>query len=248
MGDKLIAGCLSRTPQRRLTASQAVELAATYAAETGLSNTDIQSILQLSGVTRVPLPSTWVPCLAKNCKHDQCVEKKDEPGKVQCGMQERPGSKLPLIQVKYPPQPVYPERQLPAWIQNLPGKWVREDRYTAYGGHYDTMKRRYEIMSGHKGYTLAVFAGYTRKGFGSFTIGKQNIEHGLVKVKLDYYSQGNPIYLKGAKVIRLEVTIKPDPYHPSGGLIFSERVSEMDSLVPDQQFLTSPKKFLKSPY
>merc|ERR1712151_608952 len=242
--DKLIAGCLSRTPTRRLTASQAVELAARYAAETGLSKSDIQSILHLSDITRVPLPSTWAPCLAKNCKHDQCVEKKDEPGKVQCGMQESPESELPPIQVKHP---VYPVRQLPAWLQNLPGTWVRVDRY-AYGGDYHTKTRSYKIVSGHKGYTLAVFAAYSRNGFGSFTIGKQNIEHGLVKVKLDYYIQGNPIYHKRAKVIRLEVTIKPDPYRPSGGLIFSERVSEIDSLVPDQRFLTSPKRFLKVPF
>merc|ERR1711988_73099 len=146
-------------------------------------------------------------------------------------MQERPGSNFPPLQVNHPPreeQPVYPEPGLPAWLQNLPGKWVAQHGYAAFGGDYYTNSRRYDIVSGHKGYTLAVFAGYTRKGFGSFTIGKQNIEHSVVKVTLDYYSQGNPIYRKKAKVLRLEVTIKPDPYRPLNGLMFSERASEVD--------------------
>jgi len=253
--DKLIAGCFDRRPNKRLTASQAVELAKTYAAEKGLSKSAIQSIMQHSNAARVSLPLTWQKCMAKHCGYEQCVEQKNNPGKVQCGTHTQPDLKLPPIKNSPPSksprvvQQAQPESKLPAiggiaelpaglpaWVEKLPGKWVPETTYVA---------RRYEIVKGHQGFTLAVFFDQTQKGVGGFNIGKFELKHEMVEVRVVYHSVGR----KTPKDIHLRVKIMPDPNRPLERLIVTEEPSEWDPLVRDLTgFVTSPKGFRKLPY
>merc|ERR1712151_247203 len=257
--DKLIAGCLDLSPIKRFTANQAVDMAKEYAAEKGLSELAIQSITQLSNIARVSLPPTWKSCMEKHCGYEQCVEQKDNLGKVQCGTHKQSELKLPPINIKHPPKnairtPVYSDfklplledkplvenkvrfADLPAWLKNLPGKWVADYKIVN-----PKMMRHYEIVNGNEGYTLAVFQGNEQKAIGSFTIGDFTLKHDVIKLGMDYYS---PMYQKETgRKFWLKVTIMPDPKMPDKILV-NEDVSDWDPLMLDQ-FLKRPTGFRK---